>query len=485
MPIADIREITLNRSEALQQQLYEAFMQRIQDGRWPAGTRLPSSRQLAVELGISRNTVLAVCEQLKAEATLVSRTGKGVFVAADVRALPERPDAGHTLRACAPMPQPVTPSRQVAGRMPGFDNSLPFTPGLPDLKAFPLKVWNRLVHHQESRTRLLGYDHPQGLVRLREQVVEYLISARGVRCRPEQVIVTAGAQQALSLIAEVFLRDGDEVLIEDPGYRGAQRALGARAGLLPVPLRHQVIDISRLPSRTEARLLYCTPTHQYPMGGILSYGDRIRLLEWAGSTATWIIEDDYDSEFYFNGRPIPALQGLMPEAPVLYLGSFSKTLFPSLRLGYLVVPDSLVPAFVAAKHRISGESPLQTQAAVAEFLASGQFNRHVRRMREVYREKWQCFEHLLLERLPETWNIVAESAGMHVVVTGPVCDRDAVAHLQAAGLGSAPLSEHFLSEPSSQGLVLGFASASDSDSRRCVELLAGMPAFVSPPDTAR
>ena len=469
-----IDDLQLDHTAPLQKQLYQDLSQRIMQGRYAPGSRLPASRQLAADQGISRNTVNAVYDQLKAEGFLLAQAGKGIFVHPNLDTcrlrLTPPPVSREQLPTgtLPPIPQRL-PTKAISDKP---DVTLPFTPGLPDLAAFPLRAWNQTLHHQESRPHLRGYDSFQGYQPLREAIADYLRSSRGVRCHADQVIITQGAQQALALVADVLLQPGHRVLSEDPGYRGARYALGRLGNpVIPVPLRDEVLDVDALHNAGPARLLYCTPTHQYPMGGILDLTQRLTLLHWAHRNQTWIIEDDYDSEFHFHNKPFPAIQGLLDEAPVLYLGSFSKSLLPALRVGYLIVPDALVDHFVWAKRISSGESPLLIQAVIAEFMASGQFIRHLRRMRHLYREKWNHFQALVTDQLDGTVTPVAQSAGMHLVLEGTFDDTALCNWLVSQGYGSTPLSAHFISNPERQGLVMGFASANKQQRVDCVARL--------------
>lgn len=469
-----INDIQLDPAAPLQQQLYRQLSQRIIGRRYLPGSQLPSSRQLAADLGVSRNTVNAVYDQLKAEGFLLSLAGKGVFINKDIRSTLNQPDQlpSHSQSTTAPLPPlPIVPRHSL--RL-GEDANLPFQPGLPDLDAFPIRSWNRILHHQESRRLLRGYDCIQGYQPLRRAITEYVRASRGVRCEEHQVIVTNGAQQALSLIGDVLLQAGDRVFFENPGYRGARYALSRYGNpLLPVPLKGQVLDVDVLADMGPAKLLFCTPTHQYPMGGILDIAQRMALVEWAQRNQTWIIEDDYDSEFHFHNKPFAAIQGLFDKTPVLYVGSFSKTLLPGLRVGYLVVPEPMVEAFLWAKRISGGETPLLAQATIAEFIESGQFSRHLRRMRQLYRDKWVYFQKRVSEELTGLVTPVAESAGMHLVLKGNFDDVSLSQKLRALGFGSTPLSAHFIGDTQQTGLVMGFAGASER------EIEAGVSALKS------
>jgi GntR family transcriptional regulator/MocR family aminotransferase len=467
-----IDDIRLDSKQPLQTQLYQRLSERIIEQRYPPGRRLPSSRQMAQDLGISRNTVNAVYDQLKAEGFLQSRAGKGVFVHEDIAAAVNPSGPGLDKPVNVGMKLPPLPALPPGKTKPVEDASLPFQPGLPDLDAFPIRAWNRILHHQESRRSLRGYDSIQGYQPLRRAIAGYLRTSRGVRCEEHQIIITNGAQQALSLLAEVFLRPGDNILCENPGYRGARNALGRFGNpLIPIPLKNHVLDVEALPGLGPARLLFCTPTHQYPMGGILDLSQRMALVQWAQQNGCWIIEDDYDSEFHFYNKPFAAIQGMFENAPVLYMGSFSKTMLPALRVGYLVVPEAVVEPVLWTKQISGGETPLLTQATIAEFIESGQFTRHLRRMRQLYRDKWQLFQQQVAEKLGGLVQPVAESAGMHLVLEGSFDDLALSQWLKTRGFGSTPLSAHFIGEDARTGLVMGFSSASERQIEDCVTAL--------------
>lgn len=478
LPLSDLHLRDPNTSGvSLQTQLYQALSQRILDGRLQPGDRLPSSRLLATDLGVARNTVLAVFDQLQAEGFIRQQPRSGTFVDPRLPAQPIDDSPQPAAHPRPPRPRPALPWLNSDRGAQTNEQNRPFTPGLPDHHAFPLASWNRLLHQQESRTALLGYDSHQGYPPLRRALADYLRQARGVRCHPDQIIITAGAQQALSMIAELFLHAGDQVLIEDPGYRGARFAL-ARPGveLQPVPLADTVLDLAQLPAQTDAKLLYCTPTHQYPLGGILDISQRLRLLDWAARAGVWIIEDDYDSEFHFTNKPLAAMLGLIDDAPVLYVGSFSKTLFPALRLGYLVVPPDLVDAFNQLKRIHAGESPLLLQAVTAAFIDQGHFARHLRRMRQHYHGKWQLLSEQIEQHLGGQFRVVAESAGMHLVLERDGDDKAWAEQLNQAGYGPLALSDYALAEPKRTGLVIGFANSSEEEIRDGAALLATLNA---------
>jgi len=462
----------------LQAQLQQHLTDWIYSGRLAAGTQLPASRRLALELGISRNTVTTVLEQLRSEGFLESFPGKGVFVSSD---LPKDVAGLSQVRWKNKVALPaLSDFARALNKTPLSEHSqiLPFTPGMPDISAFPQKIWLQIQRRHQDRRPLMGYHGNQGYKPLRESLSEYLRLSRGVRCKPEQIIITQGAQQAISLCAQVLLNEGDSVLVENPGYMGARKAFQARrAKLISCPLGENGIDLDSLcdgmiKGSDKAKLMYVTPTHQYPLGGILPAAQRLKLLDWAAKKNTWLIEDDYDSEFHFYHKPIASLQGMAEQTPVIYMGSFSKTLFPALRLGYLVVPEELTKVFVKAKSFMGGESPMLTQAVVADFINEGHFIRHLRRMRLLYQDKWQHLSTLLNDELSDYVKPIAQSAGMHLAIEIPnINDEILKQNFKEAGYGSSSLSSYFIDKPTMSGLVLGFANTTDEQQEKGIRTL--------------
>ncbi|WP_299946687.1 PLP-dependent aminotransferase family protein [uncultured Microbulbifer sp.] len=481
MSAPDLADLTLDPNQPLQTQLYHRLVQSICNGRLTAGSKLPSSRRLSETLGVSRNTVIQVLEQLKAEGFLGSKPRQGVFISTSlpshVAAIKE-PDWQTSPRTSADdLPRLSTQGESLRNPRLAREKSQPFTPGLPDLEAFPFHIWNRLYRRHQSRLPLIGYGPSQGYLPLRQALAEYLRSSRGVRCCPDQIIITNGAQESLSLCAQVVLNPGDTVVMENPGYRRAHIAFEAnRASLKMVGLKNNYLDVNALiKSSMRGKLLFTTPTHQYPMGGVMPAGDRLKLLDWAAQSGCWILEDDYDSEFSFKHRPVAALQGMAEYTPVLYMGSFSKTLQPGLRLGYLVVPKALVEVFAQAKEMLSGYSPLLSQAVVSDFIAEGHFVRHLRRMCINYREKWNNFCQLIRKDLEPQAKLIVNSAGMHVVIaTSNMDDIDLSKKLSLQGFGSTPLSFFSPTKVLKSGLVLGFANTSSEDRKSCVKTLKNL-----------
>ena len=475
--IVTIGTLGLERTSSvpLYRQLYDGLREAILSGRLRPGVRLPSTRVLAQDLGASRNTALAAFGQLLAEGYLEGRVGAGTTVA---RTLPEtflraRPEAAGTGR---PGRRPRLSRRGAlllgtrAGLAGGTMLARPFRPGLPGLDAFPFDLWTRLVARRWRRVprQLLDYGDPAGHAPLREAIAAYLGEARAVRCEASQVIVVTGAQQAVDLAARVLLDPGDTAWVEDPGYQGARGALvAAGIRLAPVPVDEEGLDVRRgARGAPGARLVYVTPSHQYPLGVTMSLQRRLALLEWASASGAWILEDDYDSEYRYAGRPLAALQGLDTAGRVIYAGTFSKVLFPALRLGYLVVPPGLVDPFVAARALADRHSPSVTQAALADFIEGGHFARHVRRTRALYAERQAALVGAARGVLGGLLEVTPAEAGMHLMGWLPdgVDDRAASCAALVHEVDAPPLSA-YRARPDRGGkrgerggLMLGYAA---------------------------
>lgn len=470
----------------LHRQLYEALRRAIVEGRWRAGSKVPSTRLLAEQLDLSRNTVMSAFEQLLSEGYLVGKVGSGTYVA------DELPDRAVSARAAAADAAPPADSAAalsargaalVAAPCPflppyqGHGRGLAFRLGTPALDHFPAELWGRLLLRRWTRSSaaLLAHIDPRGYAPLRQAVADYVATARGVRCAPEQVLIVNGSQQALSLAAEVLLEPGAPVWVEDPGYIGARGALlAAGAALVPVPVDEAGIDVAAGVARCDdARLAVVTPAHQLPLGVPLQPERRRALLEWAQRRSAFIFEDDYDSELRYVGRPLAALQGEDTAGRVIYSGTFSKVLSPSLRLAYLVVPRPLLGAFLAAKAFADVQSPPLEQAVLADFIAQGHFARHVRRMRVLYAQR----QALLLERARQDLAGLLElgpaPAGMHLLGwLAPGQDDAALCRRAAdAGVQAVPLSALRIEATGRGALLLGYAGVPEEQIRDGVRRL--------------
>lgn len=468
--------------EGLARQLMRLLRERIRSGQLAGNTRLPASRDLAHSLGLGRNTVLEAYEQLQAEGYLHSRHGAGTFVSG----------------LFAGQPVPITQRDQPLGLSQRgqmlFDSvGLPtglygaFAPGVPEIPLFPHACWQGLLarHQRQASGAMLGYTADGGLPQLREALAEYVQLSRGVRCRPEQVLITQGTQQAMELAARLLADPGDVAWLEDPGYVGAHAALrGAGLQLVPVPVDNEGLNPAAVTDTRPPRLIYTTPSHQYPLGVVMSLPRRLALLAHAARSGAWILEDDYDSEFRYSSQPLPALQGLAQDERVIYIGTMSKVMYPGLRIAYMVVPDGLIDAFRRAHARLYREPPYVTQAALADFLLQGHFARHVRRMRELY----QTRQHTLRSALacsPAHWlPLSSGKAGLHLMAHLPMqANEQALSHAAAAqGVVLRPLARNYLGLAPQKGLVLGYAGVNDHEIQHGVATLARLLQEMPPHD---
>ena len=461
----------------LYRQIYGGLRAAIVERLLRSGQRLPSTRALAVELGVSRIPVLEAFEQLLAEGYCESRIGCGTFVAA---ALPgERSPSARGERALArPRPGPFADGPHGAhgahGTTPGSGGaasgaaSEPWLLGAgafrmnhPAVERFPVRLWARLVarHARNPRPDDLQYGTALGRPELREAVAEYLRTARAVRCEAEQIMITSGSQQAIEIAARVLLDRGSPVWVEEPGYGGAHEPLlRAGARLVPVPVDREGLDVAAGVAREpRARAAYLTPSHQYPLGATMTAARRLQALAWAQSSGAWILEDDYDSEYRYGNQPIAALQGLDRDARVVYLGTFSKVLFPALRVGYMAIPADLVSRFAAVRATMDICPPGLVQTALAEFLREGHFARHVRKMRVLYAERRSVLVAALQEEFGDRLQLLGDQAGMHLVAAFEEVDDRLLAKIAAhQGLWAMPLSSCYLGPPALRGLVLGY-----------------------------
>jgi GntR family transcriptional regulator/MocR family aminotransferase len=449
-------------------QIYDRIRAAILSGQMKPGLRLPSSRALAAELGVSRTTTVAAYERLRNEGYLDGHVGAGTTVA--LLAVP-RPAAP----ARAPSPQRPRLSGQgarladvrwQARRAMESPGSGPpaFPVGRPALDAFPAGLWGKVVARRARRApgSILHYQHPAGFWPLREAIAAYAGMARGVRCTPEQVLIVTGAQAGLSLTARLLLDPEDQAWMEDPGYYGARGAIiSAGATPVPMPVDGNGLDVAgaqRLAPR--ARLAYVTPSHQFPLGVTMSLPRRLALLEWARTAGAYVVEDDYDSEYRYAGKPLPSLQGLDTAGRVVYIGSFSKVLFPALRVGYLIVPGELADAF-AAGHRFAAiHAPSLEQAALTDFIADGHLSRHIRRMRALYAEREAVLTDAIKRELTGLLSAAPPHAGLHLVGWLPdgVDDEQAASRAAAHGVDVQPLSAHAQRPYGRPGLLLGYAA---------------------------
>lgn len=472
----------------LNRQIYEVMREAILRGVWAADTRLPSSRELAADTGLSRNTVLHAYQQLLAEGYIAARPGSGTYVS-------------DTLPAAAGARQasPRSESKRRAGSAPQLsaraqlllrDAALSGSPagafalGVSDTSVFPHATWARLIGRRwrYPSQELLNYAHGGGFLPLREALAEHLRLARSVNCSADQIVLTSGIQQSIALACTMFTDVGDRVWTEEPGYRGARGLLRA-CGLetVPIPVDEEGIAPSARELAEPPRLAYVTPSHQFPLGMVMSLARRRMLLDYAHRHGTWILEDDYDSEFRFEGRSLASLQGLDEHDRVLYMGSFSKTLFPGIRVGYLVLPGTLAERCAAGYAELYRDGQLVQQAALSDFMAAGHYATHIRQTRRLYARKQSILRECIVRRFGVDWPISTHEAGLHLVLHLPEnCDDVLLCEqAQAEGVVVRPLSRHFIQrQHATGGLLLGYAGVGERQIRpafeRVAQLIEGM-----------
>jgi len=459
-------------------QLSRALKQAILEGRCAAATRLPATRVLARELGVSRNTVLAAYEQLAAEGFIEGRVGSGCYVAAlsavsAPETKPVKRSASNVTLAKRGKRIAAVYDRAIPGRQHrGLRYNLQY--GLPMTNTQLASAWRRELNHAAAHAQT-DYPDPQGLRELREQVCGYLARRRGIVASPDDVLIVSGTQQAFSLAADVLLDEGDRIVMEDPHYQGARQLFQAHdAKIVPCPVDNEGIVVSALP-RNGARLALVTPSHQFPTGAVLSLARRMDLLAWAEHHNCWLIEDDYDGEFRFDARPLAALKSLDRADRVIYLGTFSKVLFPSLRLAYMVVPPGLRQAFVAAKWLSDRGCPAIEQAALARLIASGAFERHLRSAAKVLKSRRAALLDALKKHAGADVQIADSSAGMHLLAWLPRCDEaqaeKLVERARGRGLGLYLVTPYCMKKLPRPGLLLGYADLPPADLQAAVKIL--------------
>jgi GntR family transcriptional regulator/MocR family aminotransferase len=472
----------------LQQQIYAGVRRAILDGVVAPRTRLPSSRALAQDLRVSRTTSLLAMDQLRAEGYLIARRGSGTFVA-DV--LPDDvPPARDARAAGRPKHPPFSRRGAALVATPGGARRLggpprPFRIGTPAVDLFPVPLWLRLASRRlrSVTAAQLDYGHPAGLRILREAIAEHVRTARGTQCAADQVLMVAGAQQGLDLICRLLLDPGDRVWMEEPGYPGARSALqGAGARILPVRVDADGLDVEAgVRNAGNARLVYVTPSHQYPLGVPMSLPRRLALLKWAAAARAWVVEDDYDSEFRYGARPIPCLHGLDSDGRVIYVGSFSKTLFPALRLGFVIVPPDLQDRVVAARSAADQHPPWLDQAVLADFMIAGHFARHLRRMRAAYQDRLEALVQAADRYGRGKLRPRPVQTGLHVVADLEGVDAFRVSREAATrGVEATPLAAYFAGRARAvNGLVLGFGAVRPDAVSRGMERLGAAIAAAS------
>jgi GntR family transcriptional regulator / MocR family aminotransferase len=473
----------------LHRQIYAAYRDAIVGGTLRPGQRVPSTRGLASELGVSRIPVLGAYAQLMAEGYFQSRTGAGTTVSLS---LPDQSALLEPRRSRSTTTRTRVRPRRVAKHsfLPASIANPPwrrgwgaFGVGQVAADHFPFREWNRLVtrHSRSTGLKSLDYGHPLGLKALREAVASYLRTARGVRCEAEQIMILSGSQQALDIAARVLLEPGNRVWVEEPGYRYARYVFALnRCRAVPIPVDDEGLNVGIGKKRCpDARAALVTPSHQYPLGVTMSASRRLQLLDWAARSGSWILEDDYDSDYRYEGMPIASLQGLDSSCRVIYIGTFSKVLFPSLRLGYLVIPSDLVERFLMIRLAMDIGPATFSQAVLADFIQEGHFSRHIRRMRVLYRERRNALVEHLAKEFGDAARITGEQAGMHLcVMMNGIPDREIAHRAEGARLLLVPLSSSYMGKTARPGFVLGFGSTAVSEMASAVRKLRGLVELV-------
>ncbi len=472
--------ISVERKSAkpLYQQIYDSFRTKIIQGELRAGEPVPSSRELARELRTSRLPVLNSYSQLLAEGHFETRRGAGTFIASTMPAQRRTAHANHggtdSRRRLISVRARALPKFE----RPSWSEQLgPFQVGQPEIKSFPIHIWSRLLsrYSRELRPSALQYGNPMGLNELREVLAVYLRTSRGVQCQADQIMMVSGSQQALDLATRVLLEPGASAWVEEPGYWLVHQVLaaaGCKAVAVPVDSEGLNVAAGRK-LKPNAKAAFVAPSHQYPLGVTMSATRRFQLLEWAHKTGSWIIEDDYDSEYRYGSMPISSLQGLDANARVIYTGTFSKVLFPALRLGYIVIPLDLVERFAAVRQAMDICPTHGSQAVLAAFIREGHFARHVRRMRKVYEERRRVLIEQIERQLGPSYEIMGTAAGMHLtlLLADNVRDRQIAERAVKQRLWLSALSLSYIGRSPRQGLVLGFGNSPVAQIPKAVLLL--------------
>lgn len=470
-----------NGSLPLHERIQRAIRTLILEGTLSHGKALPASRALATSLNVSRDTVEAAYSSLHAEGFIERQTGRGSFVSSSARFLKPRirqhPPTAETRKAKLSARGKVI---YESGGIREFSSPRPLAPGIPETRLFPIPTWERLQRQvlKEYQHKILEQSPPQGMERLRRAIAEYVNLERGTRASAEQVIVLTSSQQALALCSHVLLDNGESIVIEDPTYQGAHKAFKA-AGLhpVPVPLDEKGISVDALNSLTEpARAIYLTPSHQYPTGVTLSLDRRLAVIDWANRHAAWIIEDDYDSEFHYEGKPMACLQGLDAYNRTIYIGTFTKSLFPGLRIAYMIVPSELTEPFTMARTLMDGHTASITQLTLAKFLEGGHFGAYIRKMRNVYVARRDKLASLMDEYLSDYVVYATPAGGMQMPchLRHGLSEKDIAAAARRADIDILGLTGLYAVSPVSTGFLKGFAAYTEREIEDAVKKLAAI-----------
>jgi GntR family transcriptional regulator/MocR family aminotransferase len=469
-----------NIGKTIYSQLYEQLKNGVYSGMLMPGDRLPSSREMSLELKVSRNTVLQVFDQLRMEGFFESKIGAGTFISGSVFNISHnnRRKSPVIKNQASPVSFPNGLNNAFEGHISALEPMIPFQQSVPSVAEFPFDTWTRINAsvHRNIRSLHLGYDDAQGYEPLRKVLADHLRISRSIVCDPGNIVIVNSSRQALHLAAEMLIQHGDHCWMEDPGYPGAVSAMKRFGGqICPVPVAADGIDIDfAIRHYPNAKLAYVSPSHQFPTGCTMTLDKRIRLLNWARQNDMWIIEDDYDSEFSYNTRPVPALQGLDTSGNVIYLGTFSKVLLPALRLGYMVFPSAVMARrFAIGKSAIDGQTNIIIQAVVSEFIREGHFSRHIRKMRLLYKNAQEDLVKLIHQHLKGKLEPVPVRAGMHFLAwLSAEADASLIADKALKhGVILNSLERYSLQSKNRNGLILGFSGFSFAEMEKAVLVL--------------
>jgi GntR family transcriptional regulator/MocR family aminotransferase len=469
-------ELDRQSKEGLSRQLVRLLRQWIAAGRLPGNARLPASRDLAHTLTLGRNTVLEAYEQLLAEGYVVTRPGAGTFVCGLFDTAAPAPAARRLVTGLSARGVRLQRDTQRDDQYTGA-----FIPCIPEIRHFPYHAWQQLLtrHQRQASVHDFNYQSEGGVRALREALADYLSLSRSVRCHADRILITHGTQESLSLCAHMLADPGDVAWMEDPGYTGARTAMqSAGLDLVAAPVDAAGLNPALVTDPRPPRLIYATPSHQYPCGVTMPLERRLALLQRAEASNAWIIEDDYDSEFRYDSQPLPALQGMANDERVIYLGTMSKVMYPGLRIGYIVVPDALIDAFRSANARLFPEGHYPLQSALAEFIDNGQFARHIRAMRELYQQRQHVLRRAFARSAAESWYLSPGQAGMHLIATLPdhLDEERLRADAARERIWLATMSRSYLASPGRQGLILGYAGVAEHEIERGVDIIARLAA---------
>jgi GntR family transcriptional regulator/MocR family aminotransferase len=459
-------------------QVYLGLRKAILEGTFRADNRLPSTRDLADQLGISRTVALMAYDQLLAEGFVTGRGGSGTYVANDFspsRLITSKKSIKFRLSSFGSAAEDIAGNLNVSGRkLHSYRYDFAFGRSESDIETFPFETWRRILTRRARKAPVfeLDYGPAAGSLALREAICSHLRRSRAVACEPADVIVVNGSQQGLDLVARVLLERGDRVAIENPSYQGTREILlAAGVRLLPVPVDRDGLNPARLPG--DARICFVTPSHQFPTGAILPLTRRLALLEWTKRKNAVIVEDDYDGEFRYEGQPLESLQGLDAEGRIIYVGTFSRTVFPALRVGYLIVPKSLTAAFTAAKWLNDQHSATLEQQTLAEFIATGGYERHLRRVRRRNTARRAALLDAIQKYLGERVEVTGDGAGAHVVLwpRKRVSEEEIISSAASRGVGIYGISQYYLTQAPRPGFMLGYSRMREGEIREGIRRL--------------